>query len=135
MRMTAASLLPSLLAACGGHAAPHLAAPLAVTRLGAADVYGPGIMSVSIHEVRFELARPAHVIVLRVGADGTIEPVFPQRDDAATRQDVGWHYVEAPEPESGAPTARILDPVLRSPDALVRAAHEAPPPASPIMDP
>ena len=84
--------------------------------------------------MRFELAQPAHVIVLRVEPDGTIEPVFPLRNDEPTQQQVGWHYMEAPEAESGAPTARILDPVLRSPDALVRAGHPAPPPASPIVD-
>ncbi len=132
MRKTTAPAL-LLVAACGGHPAPRSWGPLAVTRLGAADAYGPGIVSVSPSEVRFELAQPAHVIVLRIEQDGTIDRIFPQRDDEPTQQQVGWHYMEAPEPEVGAPP-RILEPVLRSPDDLVRAGRRAPPPASPIVD-
>jgi len=132
MRKTTAPAL-LLVAACGGHPAPRSWGPLAVTRLGAADAYGPGIVSVSPSEVRFELTQPAHVIVLRIEQDGTIDRIFPQRDDEPTEQQVGWHYMEAPEPEPGAPP-RILEPVLRSPDDLVRAARRAPPPASPIAD-
>jgi hypothetical protein len=134
MRQAAASLLLSLVAGCAGHAAPRAEAPLAVTRLGAVDTYGPGIVSASPRDVRFKLARPAHVIVLRVERDGSIEPVFPVRGDDVTQQGVGQHFVEAPEPERVAPATRLLDPVLRSPDALVRAGRLAPPPASPIVD-
>ena len=134
MRQAAASLLLSLIAGCAGHVAPRTTAPLAVTRLGAVDAYGPGIVSASPRDVRFRLARPAHVIVLRVEHDGSIEPVFPLRGDDVTQQGVGQHFVEAAEPERVAPAARLLEPVLRSPDALVRAGRPAPPPASPIVD-
>ncbi len=134
IRQTAASLLLSLVAGCAGHAEPRAAAPLWVIRLGAVETYGPGIVSASPRDVRFRLARPAHIIVLRVTRDGSIEPVFPVRGDEVTQQGVGQHFVEAPDSESIAPATRLLDPVLRSPEALVRAARPAPPPASPIVD-
>src|SRR2546423_13271378 len=49
-----------------------------VTRLGAADAYGPGITTVSAGQVEVTLARPAHVIVLRVAQDGGHEPIIPR---------------------------------------------------------
>ncbi len=134
MHQAAAALLLSLVAGCAGHSAPRAAAPLSVTRLGAADAYGPGIVSASRHDLRFRLARPAHIIVLRVEHDGSIVPVFPARSDDVTQQGVGQHFVEAPEPDPVAPATRFLEPVLRSPDALVRAGRPAPPPASPLVD-
>jgi hypothetical protein len=45
-------------------------------RFGLGDSYGPGIDSASSHWIRFEIAVPAHVIVLRV-TDAGIEQVHP----------------------------------------------------------
>jgi hypothetical protein len=45
-------------------------------RIGLGDSYGPGIDSASSHWIRFEIAVPAHVIVLRV-TDAGIEQVHP----------------------------------------------------------
>jgi hypothetical protein len=45
-------------------------------RIGLGDSYGPGIDSASSHWIRFEIAVPAHVIVLRV-TDAGIEQVQP----------------------------------------------------------
>jgi hypothetical protein len=47
---------------------------------------------------------------------------------------VGQHYVEAAEPATVNPATRLLDPVLRSPDALVRAGRAAPAPESARVD-
>ncbi len=45
-------------------------------RIGLGDGFGPGIDSASAHWVHFEIAAPAHVIVLRV-TDAGIEQVHP----------------------------------------------------------
>jgi hypothetical protein len=102
-----------------------------VTRLGARDAYGPGIVGATSQQLQFELTRPAHVIVLRVDVDGTIEPVFPQAEDSVTQKAASRHVVAAAEfaraPEQA---ARPTDPVIRSADALAREGRRARPSAA-----
>src|SRR5438874_12371386 len=82
----------------GGRLASSQSPRGGVTRLGAADAYGPGITAVSAGEVQFTLVRPAHVIVLRVGQDGGIEPIAPRAGEP-TQYDAGLHGVEGPPPD------------------------------------
>lgn len=56
--------------------APSPAGPY-VKQLGSRKVFGPGIVAANRRQVEFELTRPAHVIVLLVDLDGSIQPVFP----------------------------------------------------------
>ncbi len=103
-----------------------------VTRLGAADAYGPGITAVSAGQVQFTLVRPAYVIVLRVGQDGGIEPIAPRAGEP-TQYDAGLHGVEGAPPDDarGSP---VHEPVLRSAEALARAGRRAPPPGADLGD-
>lgn len=48
-----------------------------VKQLGSRKIFGPGIVAANSRQVEFELTRPAHVIVLLVDLDGSIQPVFP----------------------------------------------------------
>jgi hypothetical protein len=102
---------------------------LSVTRLGDARQFGPGIVLATIPEVRFELTRPAHIIVLRVDPAGGIEPVFPPDTGAFTERAPGVHAIAAAAPEPPA-SARLADPVMRSPDALARGGRAVRPPAA-----
>src|SRR5437660_5719033 len=79
----------------GGRLASSQSPRGGVTRLGAADAYGPGITAVSAGRVQFTLARPADVIVLRVGQDGGIEPITARAGEA-TPDDDGLHGDEGP---------------------------------------
>jgi len=45
-------------------------------------------------QVEFELTRPAHVIVLLVHLDGSIEPVFPTPDVTVTERAPGRQVIE-----------------------------------------
>jgi hypothetical protein len=49
------------------------------TRLGLADGFSPGFVAATARSMTFRLDAPAHVIVLRVLDDGTIEQVQPLR--------------------------------------------------------
>jgi hypothetical protein len=97
--------------------------PPSVTRLGTRDLYGPGIVTASSYQLQFELARPAHVIVLRVDPDGSIQPVFPAPEDQQTEKPSGRHALEA---LPAAPAERTteatgsLDPVLRTAQGVAR---------------
>ncbi|HEX4628488.1 MAG TPA: hypothetical protein VH137_06830 [Gemmatimonadales bacterium] len=101
-----------------------------MTRLGTPDLYGPGIVVAASDRVQFFLTRPAYVIVLRVDADGSIDPVFPRSSGAYTTsapQEPGAYVVTA---RDSAPAARALppEPVIRSAAALARHGQQAPPP-------
>src|SRR5437763_14183606 len=85
----------------GGRLASSQSPRGGVTRLGAADAYGPGITAVSAGRVQFTLARPADVLVLRVGQDGGIEPITPRAGEP-TQHDAGLDGVEGP-PRDAAP--------------------------------
>jgi len=74
----------AVLLAAGAVAACALALPAPTpviltpqNRIGLGDGFGPGIDSASAHWVHFEIAVPAHVIVLRV-TDAGIEQVQPR---------------------------------------------------------
>src|SRR6266700_2629709 len=115
---------PTLVVACllagyAGRFASSQSPRGGVTRLGAADAYGPGITAVSAGQVQFTLVRPAYVIVLRVGQDGGIEPIAPRAGEP-TQYDAG-----------GSP---VHEPVLRSAEALARAGRRAPPPGADLGD-
>jgi hypothetical protein len=107
--------------------------------LGAHKAYGPGITAASLGQVRFELARTAHLIVLRVDAAGDFEPFLPQADQPTERA-AGVHTIEAPLQElvTARPTETdprpVLDPVVRSPAPLVRAGRTSFPPAAGSSD-
>src|SRR5439155_19238104 len=122
---------PTLLVACllagyAGRFASSQSPRGGVTRLGAADAYGPGITAVSAGRVQFTLARPADAVVLRVGQDGGVEPITPRAGEP-TQYDAGLHGVEGP-PLDDAPGSLVREPVLRSAEALARAGRGAPPP-------
>jgi len=109
-------VVTSLLVGCAGRWASGQSPRPGVTRLGAADAYGPGITAVSTGGVEFLLERPAHVIVLRVGQDGSIEPIVPRAGEP-TQYDVGVHSVEGP-PLDEARVSPVREPVLRAARAL-----------------
>src|SRR5437660_115190 len=109
-------VVTSLLVGCAGRWASGQSPRPGVTRLGAADAYGPGITAVSAGGVEFLLERPAHVIVLRVGQDGSIEPIVPRAGEP-TQYDVGVHSVEGP-PLDEARVSPVREPVLRAARAL-----------------
>ncbi|HEX4600658.1 MAG TPA: hypothetical protein VH116_04625 [Gemmatimonadales bacterium] len=117
-------------AACARRGSPGAPAPLAVTRLGTPDLFGPGIVVAASDSVQFVLTRPAYVIVLHVDADGSIDPAFPRRTGESTTsvpQGPGAYVVIA---HDSAPAARALppEPVIRSAAALARHGQQAPPP-------
>jgi hypothetical protein len=90
-------------AGCARHAIDPVV-PLVLTpqtRFGLGEGYGPGIVAASAHGMRFELAMPAHAIVLRVTEEG-IEQVSPTGGhDPATAP--GTYSVRAVGPASGRP--------------------------------
>jgi hypothetical protein len=120
---------------------PDLAAqtpptPRRITRLGSSKAYGPGVIGASIGQVWFELTRPAHVIVLRVDPNGSIEAFAPQGSGPPSERTPGVYTVEAPPPERRIEAARqpdpvrLLDPTVRSSDALARGGRSVFPPAA-----
>src|SRR5436190_24196674 len=117
-----------LLAGYAGRFASSQSPRGGVSRLGAAEAYGPGITAVSAGQVQFTPGRPAHVIVLRVGQDGGFEPIAP-RSGAPTQYDAGLHSTEGPSLDD-APGLLVHEPVLRSAEALARAGRRAPPPGA-----
>lgn len=109
-------------------------AAVRVTRLGAARSYGPGILQATYAELRFELTRDAHVIVLQVDPSGGITPVFPADSEPGLRPS-GVHILAGANPVvPAAEEARITDPVLRSAAELARAGRAVRPPAVAMDD-
>ena len=77
-RNSALGVLVALLPSCAPQAPlPVLLTPQ--TRLGLGEGFGPGIVSATARTMAFQLDAAAHVIVLRVMDDGTIEQVQPLR--------------------------------------------------------
>ena len=85
----------ALLVGVGGCAGSNAPALLLTpqTRTGLGEGYGPGIVSASARAMRFQLAIPAHVIVLRVTEDG-VERVSPRAGNDPTERP-GLHGVSA----------------------------------------
>lgn len=105
-------------------------APHRITRLGDYKDYGRGIVGASLQQLRFELGRGGHLIVLRVHPDGGVEPlhleaVAPPADSVAVSR-----TVVAPDVAmAGDGGERELDPVL-SRQSLERAGRQVRPPAA-----
>lgn len=94
MRLTVVCFLPFALAQCAPHRSPAPLTPLPQGRIGAADVFGPGIVVASSRTVRFLLARPAFVIVLQVFPDG-IDVITPSHSHDRTAFAAGDHRIDA----------------------------------------
>jgi len=124
--------------AFGLFVAPHLLTaqvPLPVTRLGQRTTYGSGIVAASARRVEFELTRPAHVIVLLVDPDGSIQPVFPASGENTTERAAGRQVVELNAPTGTAPAAardvpHAAPPVMRTAQQLASEGERARPSAT-----
>ena len=96
--MTSRTLV-AVVALSAGACAPQAPLPLLLTpqtRTGLGEGYGPGIVSASARAMRFQLAIPAYVIVVRVTEDG-VEQVSPRAGQDRTQQP-GLHLVNAATP-------------------------------------
>jgi len=105
-----------------------------VTRLGSRTVYGPGIVAAAPRRVEFELTRPAHIIVLLVDPDGSIQPVFPASGERTTERAAGRQVVElkaetGPAP-AGAEAPHAPPPVMRSAQQMASEGERARPRAT-----
>lgn len=94
MRLTVVCFLPFALAQCAPHRSPAPLTPIPQGRIGAADVFGPGIVVASSRALRFVLARPASVIVLQVFPDG-IDVITPSHSHDRTEFPAGDHRIDA----------------------------------------
>jgi len=115
--------------------APHVAAQgPPVTRLGSRTAYGPGIVAAATRRVEFELTRPAHVIVLLVDPDGSIQPVFPASGEGTTERAAGLQVVELKATpgaaQAGPEVPHAAPPVMRSAQQLAREGERARPSAT-----
>lgn len=77
---------------CARHTIPSVML-INQTRIGPAQDLGPGITGVRYNGITFELATPAHVIVLRVTNASGIEPVRPLRSGDRSALGRGEHVV------------------------------------------
>ncbi len=131
----AAARLAALVAVggCAASTPPAAPVPLVVTRLGAADSFGPGIVAVARRRVEFRTTRPAHVILLWVAPNGFVEPVFPLYAGDRDERPAGTHRINTGEVESpldrnriaGAPVSGQPGRVAEGPALAGRAAPGA----------
>jgi hypothetical protein len=101
-----------------------------VKQLGSRDAYGARIAAAASREMAFELATPAHVVVVRVEPDGSSELVFP--GDTARQLAAGRHAVAAAPVGTLAPPAAVekpREPVLRTAEGIARQGTAVFPPA------
>jgi len=117
--------------------APQIATaqgPLPVTRLGQRTTYGPGIVAAAARRVEFDLTRSAHVIVLLVDPDGSIQPVFPASGENTTERAAGRQVVELNASTVTAQTGREVPhaapPVMRTAQQLASEGERARPSAT-----
>jgi len=105
-----------------------------VTRLGSRTAFGPGIVAAAARRVEFELTRPAHVIVLLVDPDGSIQPVFPASGENTTERAAGRQVVElkatAGPAQAGPEVPHAAPPVMRSAQQLASEGERARPSAT-----
>jgi hypothetical protein len=120
------STVSSLIALLGGAPLtaqePQVAAPR-IKQLGTRGAYGAGIILAASRQLTFELADPAHVVVLRVEPDGSIEPVLAAASDTATPLAGGRHTVEAAPAGALATSGSVekpREPVMRSAQGVAR---------------
>ncbi len=108
--------------------------PPPVIRLGSRTAYGPGIVAAADRRVEFELTRPAHIIVLLVDPDGSIQPVFPASGERTTERAAGRQVVELKAttgPAPGGPEApHAPPPVMRSAQQMASEGERARPRAT-----
>lgn len=116
---------------------PHIAAtqaPPNVNRLGSRTAYGPGIVATAPRRVEFELTRAAHVIVLLVDPDGSIQPVFPASGEKTTERAAGRQVVElnavTGTAQGGPDVPHAAPPVMRSAQQLAMEGERARPRAT-----
>ncbi len=113
--------------------------PPAVTRLGSKDAYGAGIVAIQEDAILVELSRAAHVILVRVDGDGSIQPVFPTPGDTSNALPAGRHIVGIVGLQTNwsgpVPATPSYEPVVRSADALARQGRTARPSATGDDDP
>lgn len=126
------SIIAALLAA--PHAVWAQAGSLPVNRLGSRTEFGPGIVAAAAKRVEFELTRPAHVIVLLVDPDGSIQPVFPASGESTTERTAGRQVVElkatAGPAQPGPEVPHAAPPVMRSAQQLASEGERARPRAT-----
>ena len=100
----------AILVVAGAACARQAPLPVLLTpqsRLGLGEGFGPGIVTATARSLTFRLDGAAHVIVLRVMNDGTIEQVQPLRGGDLITQS-GAHVVTATGARvSATPRARI----------------------------
>ena len=105
-----------------------------VSRLGSRTAFGPGIVAAEARRVEFDLTRPAHVIVLLVDPDGSIQPVFPASGERTTERAAGRQVVElkaAPGAAQAGPEGpHAAPPVMRSAQQLASEGERARPSAT-----
>jgi len=84
--------------------------------------------------VEFELTRPAHIIVLRVDPDGSIQPVFPAWGERTTERAAGRQVVELKAVTGAAPAGpdvpHAAPPVMRSAQQMASEGERARPRAT-----
>ncbi|HEV8264288.1 MAG TPA: hypothetical protein VGQ06_05010 [Gemmatimonadales bacterium] len=85
--------------------------PLPQTRLGAADLFGPGIVAASGRSVEFQLARGGHVILLHVSGDG-VDLIAPLHSRDRTHFAAGAHWISRPPLAASVPAAPAVNPSL-----------------------
>jgi len=107
-----------------------------VSRLGSRTAYGPGIVAAEARRVEFELTRAAHVIVLLVDPDGSIQPVFPASGERTTERAAGRQVVElkavpgAAQAGGGPDVPHAAPPVVRTAQQLAMEGERARPRAT-----
>jgi hypothetical protein len=94
VRLAIVCLLSFALAQCAARPAPAPLTPSPQGRIGAADIFGPGIVVASSRILRFVLARPASVIVLQVFPDG-IDVITPRHSHDRSEFPAGDHRIDA----------------------------------------
>jgi len=105
-----------------------------VSRLGSRTAYGPGIVAAAARRVEFDLTQPAHVIVLLVDPDGSIQPVFPASGERTTERAAGRQVVELKAvpgaAQAGPDVPHAAPPVMRSAQQLAMEGERARPRAT-----
>jgi len=81
--------------------------PLDVIKTGEVERYGPGITHASHRVLKYELIRPAHVVVLLVSDHGEVQAVFPERTGDKTEKKAGRHGLSVGDVASSLPAYRV----------------------------
>jgi len=119
---------------------PHIAwaqagSPPNVGRIGSRTAFGSGIVAAAPRRVEFELTRAAHIIVLLVDPDGSIQPVFPASGERTTERAAGRQVVElnaitGAGVQTGSDAPHAAPPVMRTAQQLAMEGERARPGAT-----